>query len=493
MLMNNLDPDVAERPEDLVVYGGTGRAARSWEAFDAIVRALRALEDDETLLVQSGKPVGVMRTHEWAPRVLIANSNLVPEWATWDEFRRLEDLGLTMYGQMTAGSWIYIGTQGILQGTYECFAEIARRRYGGSLAGTITLTAGLGGMGGAQPLAVTMNGGVALCVEVDPRAHPAAAGDALPRRAGRRPRRRGRALPGSAKAERRALSRRAAAATPPRCCRGCSRRGFEADIVTDQTSAHDPLGGYVPDRLVRGGGRPLRARRPGRVRPPLARRDGRPLRGDGRLPGPRRRGVRLRQLAARGGEARRLRARVRLPRLRARLRAAAVLRGQGPVPLGRAVGRPGRHRRDRPRRRSRSSPTTSAWRAGSSAAGERIAFQGLPARICWLGYGERHRLGLRFNEMVRVRRAERADRDRARPPRLRLGRLALPRDGGDGRRVRRDRRLAAAERAGQHVVGRVVGVDPPRRRRRHRPLDPRRAWCASPTAPSWRPRSSSAC
>src|SRR5688572_10517369 len=169
MLMNNLDPEVAERPDDLVVYGGTGRAARSWEAFDAIVRTLRGLDDDETLLVQSGKPVGVFRTHEWAPRVLIANSNLVPEWATWEEFRRLEDLGLTMYGQMTAGSWIYIGSQGIVQGTYECFAEIARRRHGGSLAGTITVTAGLGGMGGAQPLAVTMNGGVALCVEVDGR------------------------------------------------------------------------------------------------------------------------------------------------------------------------------------------------------------------------------------------------------------------------------------------------------------------------------------
>src|SRR5213080_910086 len=169
MLMNNLDPDVAEDPEHLVVYGGTGRAARSWEAYDAIVRALRGLAGDETLLVQSGKPVGVFRTHEWAPRVLIANSNLVPEWATWDEFRRLEALGLTMYGQMTAGSWIYIASQGIVQGTYECFAEIARRRYGGSLAGTITLTAGLGGMGGAQPLAITMNGGVALCLEVDPQ------------------------------------------------------------------------------------------------------------------------------------------------------------------------------------------------------------------------------------------------------------------------------------------------------------------------------------
>src|SRR5437764_1327062 len=167
MLMNNLDPDVAERPDDLVVYGGTGRAARSWEAFDAIVSTLKTLASDETLLIQSGKPVGVFTTHEWAPRVLLANSNLVPEWATWDEFRRLEALGLTMYGQMTAGSWIYIGSQGIVQGTYECFAEIARRKYEGSLEGTITLTAGLGGMGGAQPLAVTMNGGVALCVEVD--------------------------------------------------------------------------------------------------------------------------------------------------------------------------------------------------------------------------------------------------------------------------------------------------------------------------------------
>src|SRR6476660_6521160 len=167
MLMNNLDPENAEHPDDLVVYGGTGRAARSWEAFDAIVRTLETLADDETMLVQSGKPVGVFRTSEWAPRVLIANSNLVPDWATWEEFRELERLGLTMYGQMTAGSWIYIGSQGIVQGTYECFAEIARRRFGGSLAGTVTVTAGLGGMGGAQPLAVTLNGGAALCVEVE--------------------------------------------------------------------------------------------------------------------------------------------------------------------------------------------------------------------------------------------------------------------------------------------------------------------------------------
>ncbi|MEA2427581.1 MAG: urocanate hydratase, partial [Thermoleophilaceae bacterium] len=260
MLMNNLDPEVAERPEDLVVYGGTGRAARSWEAYDAIVRTLRALEGDETLLVQSGKPVGVMRTHEWAPRVLIANSNLVPEWATWDEFRRLEDMGLTMYGQMTAGSWIYIGSQGIVQGTYECFAEIARRRYGGSLGGTITLTAGLGGMGGAQPLAVTMNDGVALCVEVN-REHierrletryldEVASGldDAVARcRAARQ--------------ERRALSvgleGNAAEVVPT-----LLRAGFEADIVTDQTSAHDPLGGYVPDRMSLEDANRLRAEDP---------------------------------------------------------------------------------------------------------------------------------------------------------------------------------------------------------------------------------------
>src|SRR6476469_2271554 len=168
MLMNNLDPEVAEHPDQLIVYGGSGRAARSWSAFDAIVRSLQELRGDATLLVQSGKPVGVMRTHEWAPRVLIANSNLVPQWATWEEFRRLESLGLTMYGQMTAGSWIYIGTQGILQGTYETFAAVAAKRFGGTLAGTITLTAGLGGMGGAQPLAVTMNGGVAICIECDP-------------------------------------------------------------------------------------------------------------------------------------------------------------------------------------------------------------------------------------------------------------------------------------------------------------------------------------
>src|SRR5580704_9337435 len=243
MLMNNLDPDVAERPDDLVVYGGTGRAARSWGAFDAMVATLTELREDETMLVQSGKPVGVVRTHEWAPRVLIANSNLVGDWANWPEFRRLEAAGLTMYGQMTAGSWIYIGTQGILQGTYETFAAVAAKRFGGTLAGTITLTAGLGGMGGAQPLAVTMNGGVALCVDCDPSRidrrieygylDEAADGvDGAVRRAV------------AARDAGRPLSvgvlGNAAEVVP-----ALLAMGAPIDVVTDQTSAHDPLT-YLP-------------------------------------------------------------------------------------------------------------------------------------------------------------------------------------------------------------------------------------------------------
>src|SRR6202451_2546271 len=244
MLMNNLDPEVAENPDELVVYGGTGKAARSWEAFDGIVRELTELAGDETLLVQSGKPVGVFRTHEWAPRVLIANSNLVPQWATWDEFRRLEALGLTMYGQMTAGSWIYIGTQGILQGTYETFAAVAAKRFGGTLAGTLSVPGGCGGMGGAQPLAVTLNDGVALVIDVDrPRLERRVANryldvvasdldDAL-------------RLCLAAKKDRTALSVGLAgncATVLPELL----RRGVEVDIVTDQTSAHDPLS-YLPE------------------------------------------------------------------------------------------------------------------------------------------------------------------------------------------------------------------------------------------------------
>ena len=250
MLMNNLDPEVAERPEDLVVYGGTGRAARSWEAFDAIVRTLRTLGDDETLLVQSGKPVAVFRTHDMAPRVLISNSMLVPKWADWETFRALEAQGLTMYGQMTAGSWIYIGTQGILQGTYETLAECAHQHFGGSLAGTVTLTGGLGGMGGAQPLAVTMNDGVALCVEVDPARIERRVEDALPRSRDRRPRRRRSRWADDARAAARGRVDRARRQLRRGLARARRSRGWQPDIVTDQTSAHDPLGGYVPAGLT---------------------------------------------------------------------------------------------------------------------------------------------------------------------------------------------------------------------------------------------------
>jgi len=397
MLMNNLDPEVAERPEDLVVYGGTGRAARSWEAFDAMVRTLKTLGDDETMLVQSGKPVGVFRTHEWAPRVLIANSNLVGDWATWDEFRRLEQLGLTMYGQMTAGSWIYIGSQGIVQGTYECFAEIARRRFGGSLAGTITLTAGLGGMGGAQPLAVTMNEGVALCVEVDPerirrrleiRYLDEEADDFDDAVARCR----------AAKAERRPLSvglcANAADALP-----ALLAAGFEADIVTDQTSAHDPLGGYVPNGLPLEAAADLRGDDP-----------------DGYVS--RSRVAMAEHCAAMVGY---LDAGAEVFDYGNSLRAEAKLGGferafdyPGFVP---AYVRPLFCEGKGPFRWVALSgdpadiaatdaavleelPGDEALARWMRLAREKVAFQGLPARICWVGYGERHRLGLRFNEMV---------------------------------------------------------------------------------------------
>jgi urocanate hydratase len=398
MLMNNLDPEVAERPDDLVVYGGTGRAARSWDAFDAIVRELERLEGDETLLVQSGKPVGVFRTNEWAPRVLIANSNLVPEWATWDEFRRLEAEGLTMYGQMTAGSWIYIGSQGILQGTYECFAEIARRRFDGSLAGTITLTAGLGGMGGAQPLAVTMNEGVVLCVEVDhdrirrrleTRYLDEEAGD-LEDAVSRCER---------AKAERRALSvglvGNAAEVLP-----ALRERGFEAEIVTDQTSAHDPLNGYLPAGLGLAEADELRASDPDeylrRSRASIAAHCfamvayqdagsevfdyGNSLRAEAKL----------------GGFERAFDYPGFVP---AYVRPLFCV-GKGPFRWAALSGDPADIAAT-DRAVLDEFPNDEALGRWIRLAGERIAFQGLPARICWLGYGERARLGLRFNEMVR--------------------------------------------------------------------------------------------
>jgi urocanate hydratase len=396
MLMNNVDPDVAERPQDLVVYGGTGRAARSWEAFDAIVASLRALEDDETLLVQSGKPVAVFRTHEWAPRVLIANSNLVPDWATWDEFRRLEALGLTMYGQMTAGSWIYIGTQGILQGTYECFSAIAERRFGGSLAGTVTLTAGLGGMGGAQPLAVTMNGGVALVVEVDPerirrrletRYLDEAADDlddALARAE-------------AARADRHATSIGVlgnAAEVVPRL----ADLDAPVDIVTDQTPAHDPLS-YVPAGLTLDEAADLRRRDPedytARARASMARHCAAMVDFADRGVEVFDYGNSLRPEAELGGFDRAFSYPGFLP---AYIR-PLFCEGKGPFRWAALSGEPA----DigvTDRAAIEEFPDNEALARWIRLASDRVAFQGLPARICWLGYGERDRLGLRFNELV---------------------------------------------------------------------------------------------
>ena len=397
MLQNNLDPEVAERPDELVVYGGTGRAARSWEAYRDMIRALTELAGDETLLVQSGKPVGVVSTHEWAPRVLIANSNLVPEWGTWDEFRRLEHLGLTMYGQMTAGSWIYIGTQGILQGTYECFAAIARKRFGGSLAGTLTVTAGLGGMGGAQPLAITMNEGVALCIEVDPERAARRVetryldvvaddyADALHRceeaRRARRPLSVG--LVGNA------------ADIVPRLLAD----GVAADIVTDQTSAHDPLT-YVPNDLSSEAVDELRRNQPDefvrRSRMAMATHveamvgfadAGAEVFDYGNS---------LRAEAAIGGCERAFDYPGFLP---AYIR-PLFCEGKGPFRWVALSGDPADIAAT-DRAVLEEFPEDEGLKRWITLAAERVAFQGLPARICWLGYGERHRLGLRFNEMVR--------------------------------------------------------------------------------------------
>ena len=398
MLMNNLDPEVAERPQDLVVYGGTGRAARSWEAFDAIVVELKRLKDDQTLLVQSGKPVGVFDTHEWAPRVLIANSLLVPEWATWEEFRRLEAMGLTMYGQMTAGSWIYIGTQGILQGTYETFAAIARKRFHDSLAGTITLTAGLGGMGGAQPLAVTLNGGVAICVEVDP--------ERIQRRLDHRyldvradDVEHAMRLALEAKRTKRSLSigllGNAADVLPD-----LAARDFQIDIVTDQTPAHDPLS-YVPAGLSPEDAAELRLDEPDmyirRARESMARHV------DGMV-----------AFLDRGAEVfdygNSLRAEARLagstrafdyPGFVPAYIRPLFCEGKGPFRWVALSGDPGDiAATDRAIVDEFSDdPALVRW---IKAAGERVQFQGLPARICWLGYGERARAGRRFNELVRT-------------------------------------------------------------------------------------------
>ena len=397
MLMNNLDPEVAEDPDHLVVYGGTGRAARSWEAYEAIVRELRRLADDETLLVQSGKPVGVFRTHPWAPRVLIANSNLVGRWATWEHFRELEREGLMMYGQMTAGSWIYIGTQGILQGTYETFAELARQHFGGTLRGRVVLTAGLGGMGGAQPLAVAMNEGVCLAIEVDPdRARrrleigyvdrltsdpdealawaraAAAAGDAISI----------------------ALVGNAAEIEP-----AWAAAGERFDVVTDQTSAHDALAGYIPAEITLDDALALRAGQPDEyvrrsmrsmadhVRAILA------FRAAGSIAFDYGNNLRAQALEAGVADA------FDYPGFVPAFIRPQFCEGRGPFRWAALSGDPADILRT-DRAILELFPDDAGLRRWIEMAQARVPFQGLPARICWLGYGERNRAGAVFNELV---------------------------------------------------------------------------------------------
>jgi urocanate hydratase len=397
MLMNNLDPDVAEDPDSLVVYGGTGRAARSWEAFDAIVECLRNLENDETLLVQSGKPVGIVRTHPDAPRVLIANSLLVPKWATWEEFWRLEGMGLTMYGQMTAGSWIYIGSQGILQGTFETFAELARQHFNGSMAGTITLTAGLGGMGGAQPLAVTMNGGVCLAIEADAE------------RARRRVETRycdelvtsldkAIARVEQAKANNEAVSvalvGNAAEVLPE-----LVKRAFKPDIVTDQTSAHDALDGYIVPEMTLEDARLLRSSDPDNylkrslsamgehVKAMLAFQEqgavvfdyGNNLRGQAYVAG--------------------VDNAFDFPGFVPAFIRPLFCDGQGPFRWVALSGDPN-DILETDRALMELFPEKESLHTWLKMAQDQVEFQGLPSRICWLGYGERHLAGLKFNELV---------------------------------------------------------------------------------------------
>jgi urocanate hydratase len=398
MLMNNLDPEVAERPDELIVYGGTGKAARNWEAFDAIVASLKTLAHDETLLVQSGKPVGVFKTHDHAPRVLIANANLVPKWATWETFRELEDRGLTMYGQMTAGSWIYIGTQGILQGTYETLAEVARRHFNGTLSGKIVATAGLGGMGGAQPLAATMNGGVALVVEVDPaRIEKRLATKYLDESATDV----GDAIETARRYAREGVARsigvlgNAAEVIP-----AFVARGFTPDVITDQTSAHDPLVGYVPDGLSLSEAARLRAANPDEYQRRSIAAMGRHV-------------AAMRELQKRGTIAFDYGNNIRAQAVKAGVADAFEIpgfvpeyirplfcEGKGPFRWVALSGDP-EDIRATDRAVLEMFPDDEGLCRWIRLAGERVQFQGLPSRICWLGYGDRARFGLKLNAMVR--------------------------------------------------------------------------------------------
>jgi urocanate hydratase len=396
MLQNNLDPEVAEHPDELVVYGGTGKAARNWESFDAIVRTLTNLENDETMLVQSGKPVGVFQTHEWAPRVILANSNLVGDWATWPEFRRLEHMGLTMYGQMTAGSWIYIGTQGILQGTYETFAAVAAKKFGGTLAGTLTITSGCGGMGGAQPLAVTMNDGVCLAIDIDPTRLKRRVetryldeiaddlDDAVRRCM-------------AAKAARRPLSvglvGNAAEVLPKLLA-----MDVEADIVTDQTSAHDPLY-YIPAGMDFAEARGYADNKPDEFTKLAQESMARHVEA---MVGFMDKGAEvfdygnsIRDEARKGGYDRAFEFPGFIP---AYIR-PLFCEGKGPFRWAALSGDP----KDIARTDQAVLdlfPDNDHLRRWITMAQDRVAFQGLPARICWLGYGERDKAGLAFNELV---------------------------------------------------------------------------------------------
>jgi len=396
MLMNNLDPEVAERPDDLVVYGGTGRAARDWKSFDAMVRTLTDLRADETMLVQSGRPVGVMRTHEWAPRVLIANSNLVPDWANWPEFRRLEHLGLTMYGQMTAGSWIYIGTQGIVQGTYETFAAIAEQRYAGSLAGTLTLTGGCGGMGGAQPLAVTLNGGVCLIVDVDPeRLHRRVEHRYLDEVAPDLDEAIMRAV--EAKNARRARSigvvGNAAEVFPE-----LLRRGVPIDIVTDQTSAHDPLS-YLPIGIELDDWAEYAEKKPeeftDRARESMAAHVQAMVEFKDRGAEVFDYGNSIRDEARLGGYDRAF----EFPGFVPAYIRPLFCEGKGPFRWAALSGDP-KDIEVTDQAVMKLFPDNDRLQKWMRGAREKIAFQGLPARICWLGYGERDKAGALFNDLV---------------------------------------------------------------------------------------------
>jgi urocanate hydratase len=399
MLMNNLDPEVAERPEDLVVYGGIGRAARDWPSFDAIVAALRALGNDETLLVQSGKPVGVFRTHADAPRVLISNSMLVPHWATWEHFYELDRKGLMMYGQMTAGSWIYIGTQGILQGTYETFAEAARQHFGGTLKGRLTMTAGLGGMGGAQPLAATMNEGVVIAVEVDPHRIERRLETAyLDRRADSLDE--ALALAQAAQKDGRALSI-GLLGNAADVLRACADRGIVPDLLTDQTSAHDPLNGYVPNRMTLAEAVALRASDPTRYMAEARRTMGEHVQA-------------MLDLKAQGAVTFDYGNNIRAEAEKAGVKDAfsfpgfvpAYIRplfceGKGPFRWAVLSGDP-EDLRVTDEAVLRTFPEDAALHRWITLAREKVKSQGLPARICWLGYGERAKMGLVFNELVRT-------------------------------------------------------------------------------------------